>query len=269
MTITDDLLPLLLGKPHQGISSVWSATVRGADGKVRYDIAPHANLRTNTGNDWQASALTGSPNKGESGTATSTSSTSLTNTGATFPTSAVLNGATGGYAGQIICAGPNASGTGSTVWGVITQNTGTVITVDRWVDAGSPFTAGTAPNGTAKYQILPCVAPIWYLALSSTSGAGQTAADTVLAGELTTGGFSRTNYTTRTHTAASSTVALANTFTASATQTINSEAVMCALGTAGVATMANSGPMPFENSEPSPPTLVSGDTLAQTVSIAY
>lgn len=256
------------GGSNRGMSSVWCAVVRDRRGRVKTRVRRHANLRVNTGNDWQAAAMTGSPNKGESGTATATSATTLTNTGAAFPTTAVVNGATGGYAGQIIAVGPNASGTGSTVYGVILSNTATVITVDRWVDAGSPFAAGTTPNATAKYQILPTMAPLWYLALSSTS-ITPAAADTVLSGELTSGGFSRTNYTTRTHTAASSSVSLANTFTASSTQTINSEALMVASGAAGVTTAANSGVMGFENSEPNPPTLVSGDTLAQTVSIAY
>lgn len=258
----------MIGGSNRGLSTLWAGTIRDKDGNITFKGEQHPNLRVNTGNDWQAGCMTGSSNKGESGTATATSATSLTNTGASFPTSAVINGATGGYAGQIIAVGPNASGTGSTVYGVILSNTGTVITVDRWVDAGSPFTAGTTPNATGKYQVLPTYAPLWYLALSSTS-ITPAAADTVLSGELTSGGFARANYTTRTHTAASSSVSLANTFTASSTQTINSEALFSATGTAGVATAANAGVMGFENSEPNPPTLVSGDTLAQTVSISY
>lgn len=258
----------LTGGSNRGMSTVWHGVVRDRHGRVKHCGRAKANLRVNAGNDWQAACMTGSPNKGETGTATSTTATTLVNTGASFPTTAVISGATGGYAGQIICVGPNSSGTGSTVWGVIVSNTATTITVDRWVSASSPFTAGTTPNGTGQYQILPVMAPMWYLALSSTA-ITPAAADVTLSGELSTGGFSRTNYTTRTHTAASSSVALANTFTASATQTINSEALLSALGTGGIGSASTGGVMGFENTEPNPPTLVSGDTLAQTVTITY
>lgn len=63
------------------------------------------------------------------------------------------------------------------------------------------------------------------------------------------------------HTAAATTYTLVNTFTASGTRTINKEAVF------GAATLTAGGVMPFESAEPNPPTLVSGDTLAQTVTI--
>lgn len=255
------------GLTSKGWTSIWAGTVRDKRGRVKHVSAPHANLRVNAGNDWQAALMDGSSNKGESGTATSVAGTVLTNTGAAFPTTAVISGATGGYVGHIICAGPNSAGTGSVVYGVIVTNTATTITVDRWVAAGSPFAAGTAPNGTCTYQILPGQAPAWFLALSSTVQSGA-AGDTVLAGELTTNGFARANYTTLTHTLASSAYSLANTFTASGTATINSEALFNGSGAAGI-TATTGGVMAFENAEPNPPTLVSGDTLAQTVTVNY
>lgn len=249
------------GASNRGMSTLWAATVRGADGELKLEQFPHPNLRTNTGNDWQAALMSGSANKGETGTATSTTATSLTNTGAAFPTTAIMNGATGGYAGKIVVAG--------TVWGVILSNTATVLTIDRWVNPNSPFgAAGTTPGGTSSYVILPGAAPAWYMALSSTA-ITPAAGDTTLSGELTGSGFARTNYTTLTHTGASSSYSLANTFTATGSATINSEALFTASGAAGVGSAATAGLMTFESSEPTPPSLISGDTLAQTVTVNY
>lgn len=256
------------GASMKGWTSLWSQTVRDRRGRIKRQTFPHANLRVNAGNDWQAALMEGSSNKGEAGTATSISTvTTLNNSGAAFPTTAIVTGATGGYVGHIICVGPNSAGAGSTVYGVIVTNTATAITVDRWVAAGTPFAAGTTPNGTCTYQVLPGMAPAWFMALSNTVQSGA-AGDTVLAGELTTGGFARANYTTLTHTLASSSYSLANTFTASATFTINSEALFTGSGAAGI-TATTGGVMAFENAEPNPPTLVSADTLAQTVTVNY
>jgi hypothetical protein len=246
-------------------TSVWSGLVRNRQGVRKFRTPLHPNLRVNAGIDWQAGAMEGTPNKGESGTATATAATSLTNSGATFPTTG--GGAAGGpigYVGHIVCAGPNASGTGSTVYGVIVSNTGTVLTIDRWVDAGSPFAAGTTPNATAKYQVLPGQAPSWFMALSTTVQSGA-AGDTTLAGEITTGtdsGLARAAYTTLTHTNGVASYSLAKTFTAGSTQTINSEALFNASSTTAA------GVMSFESAEPNAPTLVSGDTLAQTVTVS-
>jgi hypothetical protein len=253
----------------RGVTGIWTATIRDADGTLKFRMPPKSNLRTDSGDDWQAGIMAGAPARvGESGTATSTGASNLTNTGAAFPTTVDVTGATGSYAGHIVACGPNAAGAGSTVYGVIVANTATVLTVDRWVDAGSPFAAGTTPNGTCKYQILPGHAPAWWLALSTTA-ITPAVTDTVLSGELTSGGFSRTNATTRTHTVAAATYSLSVTFTATATQTINAEAVFTAAGVGGVGSAATSGIMVFENTEPNPPTLVSGDTLAQTVTVSY
>lgn len=249
---------LTRGLSSRGWTSIWEATVRDRDDNLKQLIPPHANLRTNIGADWQAAAMEGHANKGESGVATASSATSLTKSGATFPTT----GSPAGYAGHMVAAGPNTSGTGSTVYAVVISNTTTVLTVDRWVDAGSPFAAGTTPNATASFQILPGMAPAWFLALSSTVQSG-TATDTTLSGELTTNGFTRTNYTTLTHSTASSSYSLAVTFTASGTSTINSEGVFNASSTTA------GGILAFENAEPSAPTLVSGDTLAQTVTVNF
>lgn len=266
------------GASNRGMSSVWSHTVRDKRGRLKVISPPHSNLRVQSGSDWQAYAMAGTSGGSAnifataSGFATSVTATSLTNTGASFPTTAVVTGATGGLAGQIVSVGPNNAGAGTTVYGVIVSNTATVLTVDRWVTSINPFAAATTPNGTGAYSIIQGMAPAWYLGLSSTVQSG-TATDVVLAGEFTVGGgtgLNRANAVTFTHTLASATYTIARTFTAAgAGGTVNSEAVFVAAGLNGIATAANSGPMVFENAEPTPPALVAGDTLAQTVSVAY
>lgn len=259
------------GASNHGSASIWQYVHRDGDGNLKGVSQPHPNLRVNSGNDWQGLMMAGTSGNANifataTGTATASSATSLTNSGAAFPTAAVVTGATGGLAGQIVAAATTA---GSTVYGVILSNTATVLTVDRWVTSASPFTAGTTPDATAKYQVIQGMAPAWYMGLSTTVQSG-TATDTVLAGEQTTNGFARSNATTITHTVAAATYSIAKTFTCTGgSTTINSEAVFTATGAAGVGAAATSGIMVFENAEPSPPTLVNLDTLAQTVSVTY
>jgi hypothetical protein len=233
-------------------NTIWSSRVHDQYGNLKHETDHNLNLRTNVGNDWQYKVMAGDNVTGAQmqGTASATSATSLTTSGLTA--SALID--------HIIYVGANGSGTGSIVWGVITANSTTVITVDKWYDPTSPGgAAGTTPNATAKYQISPTAAPAVYLALSSTVQSGA-AGDTTLPGELSTNGFSRAYPTTFTHSASSSAYSLSKTFTASGTATINSEAMF---------TAASVGTPAFISAETSPPTLVSGDTLAQTAAVNY
>jgi hypothetical protein len=237
--------------------------IRDKDGKLKWSHSRPGwrhNLTTDTASgytnrrDWQAKAMGGgtAPTSFYTGNATSTAATTLTRTGATFPTAGQ------GLAGCIVAAGPNTSGTGAVVFGVIVSNTATVLTVDRWYDPTN-WAAGTTPNGTCSYQVLPGQMPAMFLAVTSDSVA-PSAADTTLASEATTNGFARA-LGTWAHTAAATTYTLQVTFTASGTLTVNKEAVFGAANTTG------GGVMPFESVEPNAPTLVSGDTLQQTVTI--
>ena len=220
------------------------------------------NLTTDTASgytnrrDWQAKALGQGPSFAfatATGNATATTGTTLTNSGAAFPTAGQA------LAGQIVACGPNSSGTGAVVYGVIVSNTGTALTVDQWYSpASTSGAAGTTPNATCSYQILPGQNPASWMALSTDAGA-PSAADTTLASELSTNGFSRA-VGTYAHTAAATTYTLSHLFTATGTSTINKEAIVGA-ATSGI------GVMPFESAEPSPPTLTSGDTLTQTATI--
>jgi hypothetical protein len=247
----------------EGKHSHFYSEVRDRNGKLkRRNKSWRHNLITSTASgytnvyDWMAKAMAGGPNNffgsTATGNATATSSTSLTNSGASFPTSGQA------LAGSIVCAGPNSSGTGAVVWGVIVSNTGTVLTIDQWYNPATGA-AGSTPNATASYQIIPGQAPAYYLAVSATSFSPATS-DTTLNGELTSNGFTRA-LGTYAHTAAATTYTLTHTWTATGTETINNEAVFGAVNTTA------GGVMPFESAEPSPPTLVSGDTLQNTCTI--
>lgn len=255
-------------EPSQlGAYSCFQQRYPGADGEEIVTPWRH-NLTTTTATgftnayDWLSKAMGAGPSgafASAASFATSTNSTTLTNSGATFPTAGQ------GLAGCIVVAGPNNAGTGSKVYGVITTNTPTALTVDQWYDPTSTTgAAGTAPNGTASYVILPGQNPAAWLCLTDSSFTPSTA-DTSLNSqgtELASAGFSRA-VGTWAHTAAASTFTLIHLWTATGTKTINNE------GVSGAATLVsgNGGVFPFESAEPSPPTLVSGDTLQNTITI--
>ena len=253
-------------------TSIWSSRIRSADGRIKKDHNYNLNLRTNAGIDWQAAVMAGHINKGETGTATGTSATSLTNGSATFPTTGGGPSGSGnviGYAGKMVFAGPNSSGVGSTVYGVVTKNTATVLTVDMWQHADSPGTAATTPNATCTYHVGLGNAPGMYLALSTTVQSGS-ATDLTLAGECTASsnpGMERALYTTYTHSNGANTYSLSKTYTCGATTTTVNSGALFNASWDGVVT--DQGIMIFEFAETSPPTLVTGDTLAQTVTVSY
>lgn len=245
--------------PQARAYSVWQLTVKPRVGKVRR-YQHHKNLTTTTASgytnayDWLAKAMGAGPSAtfaSAQGAATASSANTLTNSGATFPTAGQ------GLSGQVVVAGPNASGTGSFVFGVILSNTSTVLTVDQWTSFTSTTgAAGATPNATATYGIVQGQNPASWMAVTASAFSPATS-DTTLAGELTSNGFSRA-VGTWSHTAAASTYQLVHLWTATGTETINNEAQFGA---------QNGGVMPFESAEPSPPTLVSGDTLQNTVTI--
>lgn len=204
--------------------------------------------------DWLAKAMGQGPSFASAqtgGTATATTATSLTNSGATFPTSGQ------GLAGCLVWAVVSA---GTLVYGLISSNTSTALTVDQWTDpTSSTGAAGSTPTSTTKYAISPGQNPAAWLAVTANTFTPATS-DTTLAGELTTNGFARA-VGTYAHTAAATTYTLVHLWTATGTETINNEAQF------GAATTTAGGVMPFESAEPSPPTLVSGDTLQNTITI--
>lgn len=213
-------------------------------------------MRVNSGADIQARQMASTG--GAVGTATASSATTLTDSGASFGTS---TGTNTGHVGKVVAVGPNGSGTGSTVFGVIISHTGTVLTVDQWYDA-STLAVGTTPNATGKYQILPGGSPAYYIGLT-TDATTPAAGDTSLTSELTGSGWTRAQ-ATYAHTTGATTYTLVKTFTsADATpRTINKMAVFNAAVNAATAAQ-----MIFESAIPSPPTLVSGDTITVTETV--
>lgn len=250
------------------VSTGWRAlfkirVLRGDEWVPFWEGEDKHNLRTNDGIDWQSGTMGGGPSTTSTnltGAATASSSNSLTNSGATFPTTGGFgNSSTSPLAGRIAFCGPNSSGTGAVVWGVIQSNTATVLTVDRWYNPASPTgVAGSTPNATASYAIMG-YAPLWWMSLTSTA-ITPAAADHTMTGELNANGFVRT-VGAWSHTNGVATYSLAVTYTCTGSSTtINGE---------GLFNCQNGGILGFESVEPSPPTLISGDTLAETVAVSY
>lgn len=249
--------------------SHWLTSVSpGKNGKTRKSSSGwRHNLTTTTATgytnayDWLAKAMGMGPAFAFAtavGAATASSATSLTNSGASFPTTGQ------GLAGQLVVCWISTT---VMVYGVITSNTSTVLTVDQWYSGtSSSGAAGTTPASTAPYIVLPGQNPAAWMCLSASVFTPSTADNSLntQGAELTTNGFSRA-VGTYAHTAAASTYTLVHLWTATGTQTINNE------GQSGAATILSSpnygGVFPFESAEPSPPTLVSGDTLQNTVTV--
>lgn len=226
----------------------------GPRGAWRHNLTTDTATGYTNRRDWQSKAMAMGPSFAfatATGTATASSATTLTNTGASFPTAGQA------LAGQMVIA---ALATGFLVYGIIVSNSGTVLTVDQWYDpASTSGAAGTTPSATGKYVIVPGQGSASWMAVTENAVA-PAASDTTLTAELAADGFTRA-VGTYSHTAAASTYSLQHLFTATGTRTINKEAIF------GAANVTGGGVMPFESAEPSPPTLVSGDTLTQTVTV--
>lgn len=209
-------------------------------------------MKVNSGNDFQASVMGGSANIGETGTATATSATTLTNSGATFPTANL------GYTGHIVVAGSSPL-----VYGVITSNTGTVLTVDKWYTVASPGgAAASTPGGTATYIILSGGQPAFWIALS-TNATAPGASDTTLTAELNnaSGGLNRA-VATYAHTTGTNTYTLSKTYTAN-----GNDGASNTIQKIGVFNASTNGTLVFETAVSNPPVLVSGDQLTITETV--
>ncbi len=114
----------------------------------------------------QALVMGGFGYLGTVGTATAATATTLAGSAETG-----VSHASNDCAGQYLVVGPNASGTGSKVFGLIVSNTtGTTptYTVDQWYNAAAPGGAvGTTPNATAFYQVMNGGPSAVFVALSS------------------------------------------------------------------------------------------------------
>lgn len=211
-------------------------------------------MRVNSGADWQ-SAVMGGDLRGEVGTATATTATTITTNSAT---SHALNDLVGH---RVIATTSNPPVEGTVVSN--TAGTNTTLTIDQWTVPGTTV-AGSTPSATTNYAILSGGAPAPYIALS-TNATAPSATDTTLAGELNnaSGGLNRAR-ATYSHTLGTASYTLTNTWTANsndgASNTINKIGVFNS-------PKAVTGILTFETAVPSPPTLVSGDTIQITETI--
>lgn len=158
--------------------------------------------KTNGGVDAIAQTL-GNTVAAFTGTASASSATTLTGSG--FTASA--------YVGMFVVA--------DGVYGYITANTTTVLTVERWVNPLTPGgSAGTTPGSTAKFVILPGVTAAGFMALTANNSAAS-GSDTALTGEITTasGGLIR-KVCSFAHTNGTSTYTQAATFTANGSDSL-------------------------------------------------
>jgi len=164
------------GAAWDPLDRVWRDANFGGQRRVWREIRRTHNTRLNVGRD-QIQRIgtfgdvgTGTGLSGAVGNATATSATTMTDSGATFPTATSAAG-NAGLQGHVVYVGKNNSGTGSTVMGVILSNTATVLTVDQWSALPLTGAAGTTPNPTGNYFILPGSSWPWWVALSTSSAA--------------------------------------------------------------------------------------------------
>lgn len=164
-------------------------------------------LIVNNGNDIISRTVGGLTVGFNKATATGATATSLTATGTPFVASAYI--------------GCTVVSLTSGVYGIISANSTSVLTVDRWYNPATPGgAAATTPGATDTYAILSGGPPACFMAISSTNAA-SVATDTTMAGEITTsgGGLIRA-LATYAHSASATTYTLANTFTANGSDTV-------------------------------------------------
>lgn len=202
------------------------------------DLGVARNLLTNSGRDLVAAGI--GTNGPAANTATATSATSLTDTGESWTTDQ--------FKGWTVFA---EESTNNPVFGNIGSNTATVLTVDQWW--GPNDTTETTPASTCDYIILPtCRAR--FMGLTENASAAS-ATDTVLTGEITTGGCSRA-IATYAHTAGTSTLTQTKTFSVTAS--------FPAIHKIGLFTAANTtaaGIMVYEVVLNADANVISGDSL--------
>ena len=139
---------------------------------------------------------------GYTGTATASSTTTLTATGTPFVASA--------YIGHIVVTVSAAA-----AYGVITANTTSQLTVDQWYALGTPGSGpATTPTSTTVFMILPGQAPYWYMGVNAGDTATVVATDTGLTGEIVAAGSGLLRkLATYAHTTTVASYSLAATFT--------------------------------------------------------
>jgi hypothetical protein len=198
-------------------------------------------MKVNIGQGKQALALAGGGVTGYVGSGTITySSTSVTFAAASgwVASSGTNFGTAGVWLGYIVVAG--------TVYGVVTANTTTVLTVDKWYNPASPTgAAGTTPASNTSFFLMPGNASVFYMALTNTTSFTPAATDTSLSGEQTSNGLGRAAATFA-HTFSNSSTNNTYTLTNTWTYTGSSSVTLTGIGTFDCAT-ASTGIMLHES----------------------
>jgi hypothetical protein len=221
------------------------------------DLGLSQNLLTNIGRDvWDGWIGGFIPAGGAGSPATAAGASSITATGTPWTASA-LGTPQLGLAGMRVYASVTGVGT-APVYGNIVSNTTSVATIDKWWTATD--TTGTTPANTNAFIIgAGGIGSVRFMALSADAGAAS-AADTVLASEITTNSLGRA-LATYAHTYGATTLTLQKAFSPSGTQaSIVKMGLFCALSSAGA------DPMIFEDTFSSA-SVISGDTLTVTDTI--
>lgn len=164
--------------------------------------------KVNSGQDLQALALAGGTQAGYVNTSGAIAYTATSVTPTTSPAWTVDQ-----WKGKFCVVG--------TVYGVISTNSATALTIDQWLNPATPTgAAGTTPAVNTSFIILGGAAPVNYMAVSANTAATG-ATDTTLPGEITTAaGTLKRAVATYAHTAGANTYTLTNTFTANASDTL-------------------------------------------------
>jgi hypothetical protein len=222
---------------------------------------------SNFGKDTVAKTI-GGDTVGITGTASATTTTSLTGTG--FTASVAGPPDTGGHVGHIVVAGSASP----FVYGVILSNSTTVLTIDQWHSMTAPETVGSTPGATTPFCIIPGGAPAFYMGISVATRV-FTASDNFLTNDGTTiselwfsGGGLRRRLASWAHTTGTATYTLANTFTANGSDTLPQTIAKIGIFQHFVnttVTTANTGGVLFQTLLTSTATLsASGDNVAIT-----
>lgn len=225
--------------------NAWHALVVHADGSYD-DLGVAYNLLTNSGRDLIADAFGNFAGKG--GAMTAATATSATPAGGGMTVDA--------YKGHRVFV-PGAALTDQPVYGNIGSNSATVLTVDQWWTAADAV--GTTPAATSGYHVQPA-ALSRFMGLTENAAAAA-ATDTVLTGEITTGGAARA-LATYAHTDGTATYTLQKTFSITAS--------FPAIHKGGLFTAANTtaaGIMVFEAVLNADANVISGDSLQVTATI--
>lgn len=211
-------------------------------------------MLVNSGRDLQSQAM-GGDTTAFVGTATATSATSLT-VAAGFVASA--------YIGKVVVAGTTP---GTAVYGIITANSTTVLTIDRWYNPLTPGgAAASTPSATTTFIIMPGGACAPWMGLTANAGAAA-GGDTTLTAEITTvgGGLIR-KLATFAHTAGVASYTNTGVFTANGT-----DALPVTVAKMGCFNSLLNGTMAFETLLNATATLsLSGDqlTITDTVTLS-